>query len=111
MRARLVSAAVVALVLTGAMPTSAKAQVVYHRSINSSPYQYSNVYNNPAIANYMSALTPPSAYYWSGYNFPGYQTYSYGWTNPYSTWGWSGYQNYPVYPTYSSWGYRGWRRW
>jgi hypothetical protein len=102
MRASLFSAAVVAaLAATGLTPRGAQAQVVVYPSINTSPYAY------------------PAYSYGYTYNYPGYWTSSYGWTNPYSTYNWSWYRNYPVY-TGSYWGrspywrggYRGWyRRW
>ncbi|MDB5311559.1 MAG: hypothetical protein JWO38_5761 [Gemmataceae bacterium] len=109
MRAYLLSAAVVA---TLALTTpDAKAQIIAFPSINTSPYAYPG-YVYPASYAYPAySYSYPSYSYSYGYNYPGYTTYTYGWSNPYSTWNWAGYQTYPTYyPTYLG-GYRGWRRW
>ncbi|VTR93278.1 unnamed protein product [Gemmata massiliana] len=95
MRASLLTAAVAAaLTFTLGTASDAKAQITVYPSINSSPYVYPVGY------------TYPSYSYNYAYNYPGYRTYSYGWTNPYSTWQWAGYRTYPTYPTYYG-GYTG----
>lgn len=106
MRASLFSAAAVAaLAVTAWNPSHAQAQIITYPSIYSSPYVYPvGYYSYPSYAfNY-------------AYNYPGYRTWSYGWTNPYSTWGWSGYRSTPYYwggARYGWGGYRGvgYRRW
>lgn len=103
MRTSLFSAAVLAaLAVTALEPAQASAQVVVYPSINSSPY-----------VSPIGYYSYPSYSYNYAYNYPGYRTYSYGWSNPYSTWAWSGYRNYPYYSGYRGGyaGYRGFRRW
>jgi hypothetical protein len=106
MRASIFSVAVAAaLALTAWTPSDAKAQIVVYPSINTTPY-------SPV------SYTYPAYSYGYTYGYPGYQTWSYGWTNPYSTWSGSWYRSYPYYGDYWTgspyWrsGYRGWRyRW
>jgi len=109
MRASFFSAAVLAaLAVTSWSPGDAQAQVYVYPSFNSSPYVYPAGYSYPSYA------------YNYAYSYPGYRTYSYGWSNPYSTWAWSGYRNYPYSSGYGGYwggsrygwgGYRGYRRW
>jgi len=109
MNASIFSAVVAAaLALTAWTPSDARAQVVIYPSINTSPYVYPASYAYPAYS------------YGYTYNYPTYQTWSYGWTNPYATGNWSWYQTYPTYTGYGNYwngsrywgaGYRGYRRW
>ena len=93
----------VALALTAGTPGAASAQYYY---------PYASPYVTPI------GYTYPSYNYSYGYNYPGYSAYSYGWTNPYSTWAWSGYNTYPTYYGYGSYNnspryapiIRNWRR-
>jgi hypothetical protein len=103
MRASLFAAAVAAaLAATAWTPNDAQAQIVVYPSINTSPYVSPVSYTYPAYS------------YGYTYGYPGYQTWSYGWTNPYSTYNWSWYRNYPTYSN-SYWGgspyWRGGYRW